>query len=60
MEPLPYQVYNRAGELVLQAAEECRSSRQVERDQLENGYTIYLNGRPVTGTARKGRKNEAG
>lgn len=61
MEKLPYQVYNRAGELVLQAAGSCRSVKRIERDQLENGYTIYLHGRPVGQTGqRKGAQNDAG
>lgn len=47
---LPYQVYNSAGTLVLQAPASCRSSRRVELDQLENGYTIRLNGRKITKT----------
>lgn len=45
---LPYQVYNSAGTLVLQAPESCRHSKKVEQDHLENGYTIKLNGRKIT------------
>lgn len=45
---LPYQIYNSAGVLVLQAPEECRHSKKVEQDHLENGYTIKLNGRKIT------------
>lgn len=47
---LPYQVINPAGTVVLQAPESCRSSRRVELDQLEHGYTIRLNGQRVTKT----------
>lgn len=45
---LPYQVYNSEGALVLQAPESCRHSKIVERDHLENGYTIKLNGKKIT------------
>lgn len=45
---LPYQVYNSAGTLVLQAPESCRHSKKVEQDHLENGYTIKLNGKRIT------------
>lgn len=47
---LPYQVINPAGTVVLQAPEPCRSSRRVELDQLEHGYTIRLHGRRITKT----------
>ena len=47
---LPYQVINPAGTVVLQAPESCRSSRRVELDQLESGYTIRLHGRRITKT----------
>lgn len=46
----PYQVINPAGAVVLQAPESCRSSRRVELDQLEHGYTIRLHGRRITKT----------
>ena len=45
---LPYQVYNSAGDLVLQAAESCRHPKKVELDLLENGYTIKLHGNRIT------------
>lgn len=45
---LPYQVINPAGIVVLQAPESCRSSRRVELDQLEYGYTILLHGKKIT------------
>lgn len=45
---LPYQVYNPAGALVLQAPESCRHTKKVEQDHLENGYTIKINGRKLT------------
>ncbi len=44
----PYQVTNPFGDIVLQAPESCRSSRQVELDQLANGYTIRLHGKRIT------------
>lgn len=47
---LPYQVINPAGTVVLQAPESCRSSRRVELDQLEYGYTIRIHGRRITKT----------
>ena len=47
---LPYQVINPAGIVVLQAPESCRSSRRVELDQLEHGYTIRLHCRRITKT----------
>ena len=50
MELFPYQVYNAAGMLVMQAAESCRYSRRIELDLLENGYTIRLNGKRITKT----------
>ena len=45
---LPYQVYNSAGDLVLQAQESCRHSKKVEQDLLEHGHTIKLNGKKIT------------
>lgn len=47
---LPYQVYNPAGELVLQAVETARYPKQVELALLESGYTIRLNGQRLTKT----------
>lgn len=45
---LAYAVHNPAGELVLQAPESCRYSRQVELELLAAGYTIRLHGRKIT------------
>lgn len=43
-----YTVHNPTGELVLQAPESCRYSRQVELELLAAGYTIRLHGRKIT------------
>ncbi len=43
-----YTVHNPAGELVLQAPESCRYSREVELELLAAGYTIRLHGRKIT------------
>lgn len=48
-----YQVINPAGAVVLQSPESCRSSRRVELDQLEHGYTIRLHGERITKTELK-------
>lgn len=45
---LDYAIHNPAGELVLQAPESCRYSRQVELALLAAGYTIRLYGRKIT------------
>ena len=47
---LSYQVYNPTGQLVMQASESCRYSRQQETLLLANGYTLKLNGRKITKT----------
>lgn len=55
----PYQVFNQAGQLVLQADLACRYSRLQEQLLLENGYTIKINGKRLTKTQIKkdlGRK----
>lgn len=44
----PYQIYDRYGELVLQAKEECRYPKEIERGLLEHGYTITLHGKKIT------------
>lgn len=44
----PYKVYDRYGELVLQAKENCRYPKEIELGLLEHGYTIKLNGRKIT------------
>ena len=46
----PYIVTNPAGEVVLQAAEDCRYSRRVELALLEAGYSIRLRGKKITKT----------
>lgn len=48
MADCPYTVTNPSGEIVLQAAESCRYPRLVELALLEAGYTIRLNGKPLT------------
>lgn len=55
---LPYHVINPAGTVVLQAPEPCRSSRRVELDQLEHGYTIRLHGRRITKTELRNASGE--
>ena len=47
-EKLDYTIRNPAGELVLQAPESCRYSRQVELALLVAGYAIRLHGRKIT------------
>lgn len=44
----PYQVIDPSGNTVLQAAESCRYSKEVELGLLQHGYTIRLNGRKIT------------
>jgi hypothetical protein len=44
----PYKIWGRYGELVLQATEDCRYSREIERGLLEHGYTIKLHDRKIT------------
>lgn len=48
MDMLPYQVYSTAGQLVLQAPENCRYPRALEAALLDTGYTIKLNGKRLT------------
>lgn len=45
---LDYTIHNLTGELVLQAPESCRYSRQVELELPAAGYTIRLHGRKIT------------
>lgn len=45
---LDYTINNPTGEVVLQAPETCRYSRQVELELLAAGYTIRLHGRKIT------------
>lgn len=44
----PYQIYDRYGTPVLQAKEECRYPKEIERGLLEHGYTIKLHGKRIT------------
>ena len=44
----PYKVYDRFGKLVLQATEDSRYSKEIERGLLEHGYTIMLHGKKIT------------
>ena len=44
----PYKIYDRYGELVLQATEACRYPKEIELGLLEHGYTIKLNGKKLT------------
>lgn len=48
MDNLPYKIWDRFGELVLQATEDCRYSKETERGLLEHGYTIKLHGKKIT------------
>lgn len=48
MNEYSYIVRNPSGEIVLQALESCRYSRQLEVAMLDAGYTIRLNGKPLT------------
>lgn len=50
MEDLPYQVFNPAGQAVMQAPESCRYPKRIELSLLEAGYTIRLHGRRITKT----------
>lgn len=47
-ERFDYTIHNPPGELVLQAPESCRYSRQVELGLLAAGYAIRLHGRKIT------------
>ena len=44
----PYQIWDPYGKLVLQAAADCRYSKETELGLLEHGYTIKLHGRKIT------------
>ena len=46
----PYQVFNPAGQCVLQASESCRYPVKTELSMLEAGYTIRLHGKRITKT----------
>lgn len=48
-----YQVYGPSGDLLLQATEECRYTRKVEKEMLEAGYTIRLHGKRLSKTEIK-------
>lgn len=43
-----YKVYAPDGRLMLRATKECRYSREIEKQMLENGFTIKLNGKSIT------------
>lgn len=43
----PYQIRNPAGALVLQAPSICRYPRPLERQLLEAGYSIRLDGKKI-------------
>ena len=43
-----YKVYDRNGTHVMSAPESCRYSPKTERDLLESGYTIKINGKKLT------------
>lgn len=43
-----YQVFDSDGRLVLRATADCRYDKQTERQMLESGYTIKLNGKRIT------------
>lgn len=45
-----YIVTDASGAVVLRSLESCRYSRQLEAAMLEAGYTIRLNGKPITKT----------
>lgn len=47
-ERFDYTIHNPKGELVLQAPESCRYSRQVELELLAAGYAIRLHARKIT------------
>lgn len=48
MSEFVYQVRNSAGQIVVQALECCRYSRDIELQRLENGDTIWLHGKRLT------------
>lgn len=43
-----YVVINPSGDIVLQATAGCRYPKPVERDLLENGYQIRLDGKRIS------------
>ena len=55
MDEYPYKVSNSAGQVVLEAKESCRYPKRIERDLLENGYTIKLHGKKITKKECSGR-----
>ena len=48
MDNLPYKVWDRFGNLVLQAAADCRHSKETELVLLKAGYTIKLGDKKIT------------
>lgn len=51
---LPYKVWDRFGTLVLQAAADCRYSKETELGLLKAGYTIKLGDKQITKKDVKG------
>lgn len=48
MDNLPYKVWDRFGNLVLQATADSRYSKETERSLLDAGYTIKLGDKKIT------------
>lgn len=59
MADLPYQIFDPSGKCVMHAPESCRYPLRLEKQMLEDGYTIRLHGRKITKSelrqAAKGR-----
>lgn len=51
-----YQVFDSDGRMVLHAPPSCRYDKETERQLLESGHTIRLNGRKITKKEVKGEK----
>ena len=47
MDNLPYKIWDRFGELVLQATADCRYSKETELGLLKAGYTIKLGDKKI-------------
>ena len=54
MDNLPYKVWDRFGELVLQTTADCRYSKETELGLLKAGYTIKLGDKKITKKDVKG------
>ena len=48
MDNLPYKVWDRFGELVLQTTADCRYPKDIELGLLKAGYTIKLGDKKIT------------